>query len=337
MQADIFKVQYLERLADAKRMMEETNKASVLFVVQIPDADNNDLLLPVTRESLSNVVCFVEIGDISMLDFILSEADGIIDRIVLDIDMIRSNSQQIIDYVMANSSIPIMKYSDVQMWGDSAVDFVSLNEKDLQNKKVLVVGKSYLATQIVRNLLTRGVHVYMTQTEMEDVLFPVNHDSCITIQSSHLHVVSDETYFDVLIGGNMKKCLNEQLLEQYTYGRVYDIGLQNFSRTFIHSLTVAATPVYRFDNRAAVASVILRLMETEDLLKNVMGKAQLKDITLISGGIMGAMGDVVVDNVNDPSSVLGIADGCGSFVHDADYTEQDKIHIDTIQKLINQK
>lgn len=337
MQAEIFKKQYVERLSAAKCMMEESNKASVLFIVQIPVVDNTDLLLPVTRESLSNVVCFVEIGDEQMLDFILNQAEGIIDRIILDTDLIRPNSQRIIDYVLSHSSIPVMQYSDLKMWGDSAVDFVYQNERVLKDKKILISGKSYLTTHIVQAFISKGIDVYLLPTDFLDVCFPIDTNSSVKITSPYIHTTFKEKKFDILIGSNIKKSSDCNLINQYSINRVYDIGLQNFSSDCVAQWHSAGTMVYRFDNRAAVSSVILNLMETEDLINNVMGKSKILNITLISGGIMGERGDIVVDNVNNPSSVLGIADGSGSFIHDVDYLERDKYNINIIQNLIDKK
>ena len=140
MEVSVFKTQYLERLQSAQQMMLETNKASILFIVQIPNKENNDLLLPITRESISHVICFVEVGDASLIDFIVEQAEGIIDRIVLDTDNKRASSQEIIRAVRKQKRIPVLEYSDLKMWGDSSVDFVLQNERNHLPLSILLLG-----------------------------------------------------------------------------------------------------------------------------------------------------------------------------------------------------
>ena len=336
MEVNVFKEQYLERLQVAKQMIAETNKASVLFILQIPDRENYDLSLPITRESLSNIICFVEIGDASLVDFIIEQAEGIIDKIVLDVDYKRAASREIFEAVRNQNRIPVMEYSDLKMWGDSSVDFVLQNEKNHLPLRVLLLGHSYLTTHILQSFLLRDVDIYMLP---EDYLneYVLDDHVQVAIRSKRLHKVEAEKEFDIIIGSNLKREYDCKRLESISAKSVYDIGLQNFSREFINSQMAKGIEVYRFDNRAAVSSVVLNLMETDELIKHVMGRAVIADVHLISGGVMGMRGDVVVDHINNPHSVLGVADGKGAFLHECDYTENERKSVVLIKKLIDKK
>ncbi len=330
MEASVFKEQYLERLQVAKQMMADTNKSSVLFVVQIPNKDDNDLLLPITRESISNIICFVEIGDASLVDFIIEKAKGIIDKIVLDVDYKREASAEIINAVRRQSIIPVMEYSDLKMWGDSSVDFVLQNERDNRPLRILLLGHSYLTTHILQNFLMRNVDVYMFAEDYgED--FALDDNLHMTLCSRRLHKVMKEKEFDAIIGSNLKKEYACERLSFVSAKHIYDIGLLNFSQEYVNHALDSGMDVYRFDNRAAVSCVVLNLMETDELIRHVMGRTEIADIHLVSGGLMGRRGDIVVDHIHTPSSVLGVADGHGSFVHEYHYTEEDR------RKLIEMK
>ena len=333
MEVNVFKEQYLERLQVAKRMLAETNKASVLFVVQIPDKENNDLLLPITRESLSNIISFVEIGDASLVDFIIEQAEGIIDKIVLDVDHKRNTSRDIIEAVSNQTRIPVMEYSDLKMWGDSSVDFVLQNEKKHLPLRVLLLGHSYLTTHILQSLLLRDADIYMLP---EDYLneYALDDNVQVTIRSKRLHKVETEKEFDIIIGSNIKREYDCTRLNSATAKSVYDIGLQNFSREYINSQMAKGIEVYRFDNRAAVSSVVLNLMETDELIKHVMGRAEIADMHIVSGGMMGRKGDLVIDHITNPHSVLGIADGKGSFIHECDYTDEERRSVKRLRNII---
>ena len=333
MEVNVFKEQYLERLQVAKRMMAETNKASVLFVVQIPDKENNDLLLPITRESLSNIICFVEIGDASLVDFIIEQAEGIIDKIVLDVDNKRTTSREIIETVSNQTRIPVMEYSDLKMWGDSSVDFVLQNEKSHMPLRVLLLGHSYLTTHILQGFLLRDADIYMLPEDYMNE-YALDDNIQVTIRSKRLHKVETEKAFDIIIGSNIKREYDCTRLNSVTAKSVYDIGLQNFSRGYINSQMAKGIEVYRFDNRAAVSSVVLNLMETDELIKHVMGRAEIADMHIVSGGLMGRKGDIVIDHITNPHCVLGIADGKGSFIHECDYTDEECRNVKRLRSVI---
>ena len=336
METSVFRTQFLERLLAAKQMMAETNKASVLFIIQIPNRNSYDLSLPITRESLSNVICFVEIGDESQIDFIIKNSIGIVDKIVLDIDYKRANSSAIIEKVRAQSSIPVLEYSDIKMWADSSVDFLLQNEGLNESLSVLLLGMNCLTTHILQDLLMRNVDVYMLSSDYNKG-FALDDNVKVSICSSRLHQVENEKKFDVIIGSNLKEEYDCSLLEGISAHSLYDIGLQNFSQEYILSQMSKGVEVYRFDNRAAVSSVVLNLMETDELVHNVMGRTTIANIHLVSGGLMGKKGEVVVDHIRTPHSVLGIADGHGAFVHDCEYTETERANILQISKLIDRK
>ena len=336
MEESAFKLQFIERLQLAKQMMLVSNKASLLFIVQIPNKDNHDLLLPITRESISHVICFVEIGNASLVDFIIEQSRGIIDRIILDIDNKRINSTEIINKVRAQKDIPVLEYSDFKMWGDSAVDFIFQNEQEHKQLKVLLLGHSYLTTHILLNLIRHNVSVYMFE---EDYLkeYPLDNEVKISIDTDKVRLIRDEKHFHVIIGSNVKHEYDCTRLDMISSSSIYDIGLQNFSCDYINSMIDQEVKVYRFDNRAAVSSVVLNLMETEELINNVMGTVMIGNYRLISGGVMGKKGDIVVDNIQSPYSILGIADGHGAFIHEYDYTDIQRASIIQIKNLIDLK
>ena len=49
-------------------------------------------------------------------------------------------------------------------------------------------------------------------------------------------------------------------------------------------------------------------------MENETGRNQIEEgIFIVSGGYMGHMDDIVVDNYSSPTRVIGVADGCGDF------------------------
>ena len=63
-----------------------------------------------------------------------------------------------------------------------------------------------------------------------------------------------------------------------------------------------------------------------------MGETTIGDIRLVSGGIIGENGVVVVDNYRNLQQILGVANGEGVFKTQLDETDQQ--HINKLQKLL---
>jgi hypothetical protein len=337
MKTDFFKTEFLCRLACVKEQVSLTNKASVLIIQQIPtEKEGEKFLLPHVRESISNIICFVELGDTSLIDFIFDNAIGVIDKIILDSDIKRTNSIQIINSILKRKEkISISTYSDLDMWGSASVDFMLALESNFFNKKILLLGNNYLTTRLLLNLLNKEAIVSMFENDYDNGHFKFNNHSDLLITNEFIRLVDkSDVYFDVLIGGGIMELYpGEEKLQKMDFANIYDIGLHNFSKDFINSNIKKNINIYRFDNRAGISSVVLNIMETDYLIKNNLGKVFVNDIPVVSGGQMGEEGAIVVDNSFNPKLVLGIADGTGMFKSKLD--ENDIKNIEIINFLIH--
>ena len=70
----------------------------------------------------------------------------------------------------------------------------------------------------------------------------------------------------------------------------------------------------------------------DKIFRKTIGIKKFYNQRLISGGILAEINDIVVDNVNKPSIIYGIADGKGDLKKNI--LKSDKIKINKIKKLL---
>ena len=68
----------------------------------------------------------------------------------------------------------------------------------------------------------------------------------------------------------------------------------------------------------------------QDILENSYGKKDLGFCNIVSGGFFGSLGDIVVDQINDPRRVIGVAQGDGALKQILNTKDQNNIN-----KIIN--
>ena len=323
---------FASRLEDLHTIVTKTNKMPVLIISQYPLDMMTGCRLPNIRESISNITCFVEIGDPSILEQILQMSDGYIDRIILDIDNKRANSQEIIDAVRNyKTNIPILNYSDLDVWGNTSVDFIEYIEKGIYNKNILVCGKSFLTSRIIMKLAAMGANVYIN--DIDDTHLQLDNTTSISIQNPKLHFNKlENNIYDIVVGTSI--FTNSITIPSHRAQSIYDIGLNNFTEEYILYMQNCGTNIYRYDNRAGISSVLLNLLENEYLVEHNMGKIKIGDIEVISGGIMGKNGAIVVDNVYSPQFVIGVANGAGILKPFSELTNKNKEDLTTIKQLV---
>lgn len=335
MDKEKFLLDLSSRLNDLQQLVKDTNKMPVLILSQHPIDSMVGVVLPNIRESISNIICFVEIGNEDYIPIVLEKIQGHVDRIILDIDDKRFNSKEIKDAVLSfpKQPIPVLYYSDLDVWGNTAIDFIAYKEGGLKDKKVLICGKSLLSSRIINKLLKYGSHVYLHAEEYMDAIFKCDKQTSISIQSENLHYIENKnSSYDIIIGSSIFK--KAMVYDTETAKSIYDVGLNNFTEDYIVSKRNADISIFRYDNRAGISSVLLNLLETEYLIKYNMGEVKIGKINVISGGIMGGNGAVVVDNAYNPQFVVGVANGTGLIKTNSELTSRNIDDMNTINQLI---
>jgi len=70
--------------------------------------------------------------------------------------------------------------------------------------------------------------------------------------------------------------------------------------------------VWRLDCGPALVAEAERVLNTYDRFVQAAGEKNVAlDVRVVAGGIVGRRGDLVVDHINRPRYILGVADGCG--------------------------
>ena len=336
------KIRYEQMLHEMESLVKITNKRSVLILLQHTKQEETEPCIPAVRESISNIIGFVSLGDEQYLPYIIGQAVGIVDTVMIDVDAKRANSEKIrltATQLAKDNGIAVAYYSDYSTWISSAIAFMlEIEQKNNgivnYEDKRLLIGRNALATKMVMEMINRGMDVYLFAQEYPTPCFPTT-GGTIEIASPHIHIVDElsKTHFNTLIGCELQQ--NSPYLDQLSnihFEIIYDLCINNFTREFINQKRENGTQVYRSDDRAGISGIVVNLMETSELVKSRLGKTSIGGIPIVSGGYVGEQGDVVVDNYVDAHTVLGIANGDGTFKQTL--TPEDEINLNRIKKLV---
>lgn len=334
---------YIDRfhqiLDEVVSLTNKTNKHAVLIIQQRPNNDDLEPVFPMIRESLSNIIAFACIADECSVESIVKASKNIIDTIILDDVHKRTNSRSIVDAVHNYASaceIPVMTYNDFDIWTSSAVNLIKSNEhSNLSKKKILLLGHNYLSTRILLQLIDTQAEIYVLRSEFDDFTLPYIGTTTISIDSHHLHYADNICEFDILLGCCLhQKSSNTKALTDCTFGAIYDVGVSNFDEGFIAQQKLkGCKAIYRSDDRAGIASMVLHMMETNYLSCYCMGRISLGKVHIVAGGIIGEQGDIVVDNIETPRKIFGVANGDGTFKKQL--TNDDLLHIEKVKTILS--
>lgn len=211
---------------------------------------------------------------------------------------------------------------------------------DLGRMHIGIVGSGNLGSKVALKLVERGAHVKVFRRNLARLKLIV--DGLNAIKSDN--VLAAITFCDTL-GKACKDadiiiaCANEKeiiskpmvaLMNPHGPGILIDAGKGCFSNAVLQEYPQA---IYRVNVTTVQQAFFDAAVKTRLMFKRPMGRITLEreGITLVSTDILGRLGEIVVDNINAPTMILGVADGKGSFFQDASSFE---VKLNALKKLI---
>lgn len=300
------------RIDEARQIVRRTHKASVLVLQQCPIVEDRAPLVPPVRESIANVLTFVELGTAADALESMALTAGAFDIVALDCDHKLPESAAIIAAVQrATEPQRLLRYSDNQAWFDSALDMVQRLEEGVTGRTGVVCGSGVLADQLRYVLPRLGASLAAADN------------------GERLGRVS------FVLGCTQKRvCVNREMVDAVpSSAAVYDLGIGSLSADAAARARDRGLRLYRLDNRAGISSAVVRLLETDYMVRRLMGHIQVRGVDIVAGGLLAPAGAVVVDDIRSPTVVFGVSDGAGRF-RPVPLSAEDQLRVDFVRSLI---
>ncbi len=197
-----------------------------------------------------------------------------------------------------------------------ATDLILLDFFDdiLTNRNIGIYGTGNIATKLAIRLAERNANVYIigrNQTKVDNVVNCINQ---ITFNNSSIDSFKENNKLDCLVSFvSGSEVIDSSFLKYLTDdGLCLDGGIGNFTKEFISKGNKLGLDIRRVDVR--MGDIMLEAYIRSRLnnpFHNYVGRKIYQDITLVGGGIIGKENDVIVDNISNPKTVIGLADGFG--------------------------
>jgi hypothetical protein len=156
------------------------------------------------------------------------------------------------------------------------------------DKHILLIGKDELVRAADQAIESSGGYTYTidsTIPEKLDALIALSPRSPVIDKERVMRLSEDTVLFDAGIGSIHADALEE----------AESRGLK----------------VIRIDFRPTIAAAAIELIHMKNIVQDQMGRGVWDGVTVVAGGFIGKQGDIIVDNFNKPTRIIGVADGTG--------------------------
>jgi spore coat polysaccharide biosynthesis predicted glycosyltransferase SpsG/putative NADH-flavin reductase len=293
------------------------------FSLEFPySEDKKSYLLPF-RESRKYVLGACKIFKKSELYNITKLLDGNVDLIFFDAEVkneeFRDVENQIQSQIKETNILPI-KVNDLTAL--SADNLLSQLLLPLNDKKIVIVGLGNIGSKLALKLSERGVSVLTTGRDLAkvkdktDSLNKIKISGSNKIKSFDILEIEEFENADAIVGFSKsysKTITKEMILKSKEEAIILDGGIGNI-RDFSN---FGKRKLIRLDIRSNFAGYIDTITETNEFIKNSIGRKEMDGKSFVSGGLIGKKGEIILDSIKNPSKVIGKADGAGGLMRDS--------------------
>lgn len=303
--------------------------------------NSNGLYFSPIRKTSRLISGSVIVYDVDQAATVARAVDGKVDYVLVDTEKKIStelygtnnvgNVERAVRETVEHSRVLTYKGNDltVDSIENLIVQILSSHPRGLSGKTAGIIGAGNVGSKLALKLVERGMHVTLIRRDRIKLDAIVTALNIIKPAETLAYVSAGENNLSVARGADLLVGLTQgipvittAMIDALAPGAVVlDGGKGCCEPEAISRAQMKNIPIYRADIRPGFEGHMGMILETERIVEKTMGRATFDGVTVVSGGLLAAPDEVVVDSIVDPQSVFGIADGLGDFVREPDNSQ----------------
>ena len=323
-------------IVDIRNRAQHSGKKAVFCIGTTMNVGNEEYFFSSLREAEHYVCGNMMVSGVNDLPQIIEIIDGRIDEILIDVEKKKaacSRMDAIIGRCVKKSKVSYFRGNLVAACAFEQIFLAYCAHKgiDFADRRACVVGAGHLGAKIAQILLEYGMQVDLydrNQSRARKVTEAITTMAASECRGKAYPVSTDtilkEKY--LLIAGvtNGIPAVTVQMVERLENdGFLIDAGLKTVTEEAMSKAHKVAKPVFCLVATPGFNGMMLSHFEADKIISSLGRRAVEGDFSLVSGGMMGEYGDVIVDDVVVPTKVIGVAKGDGLVLVGQ---EKDKFH-----------
>ena len=291
---------------------------SAFTLAAYPVPSDEEVTLRITRECDGLVYGNAEVGSREALEALIDELDGKADYIFVESELKKNN---IAPRNLKSTDSILLSYNDMEVWVMSVLYTLLICEPELNQKGVAIVDEAEFDPFSFSTSLSSKFYNYSKYVGTKSVL---QDDFEAALQRSEI-IIGGEIYTGVITKDILAVARGNPV--------VVDAGIGTITPEASEYARKNGLKMIRVDNRAAMAGTLFSLIQSHDLVTRVMGEGEINGVKIVAGGIVGEPGAVIVDSIDNPTMVIGVADGTGKVIYNPENAEY-KVNITKVTEAL---
>lgn len=306
-------------LKEVTRRARGSQKWAFFSIATTTNVNNAPLLIPAIRETEEIVCGNVLVTSLAQVEEIIRWIDGSVEGVFVDVEKKLPGLEDIESYVRKNlkkSKGFTFKPNDLTV---EALDALLVEiASPLKGKKVTIIGGGNIGSKAALKLVERGVDVVLTRRNGKTLQKIAEGLNAIKPKYEKAKVIpildpfKGSSNADILIGATpgVAVITKEMVQAMKPSGLIVDVGNGTLFPEAIRYANRSAIQVLCLYIKPGFDGAIKTMLETQKIVQRMKRKS-VGDFSMVAAGVLGEVGDIIVDDVEKPTRVLAIADGKG--------------------------
>ena len=272
------------------------------------------------QTTVAHTVGSVTIGSRAGLDAALASADGAVDVVLLDADQKGYMAEPCDRIARATlNTSQLLTYSDDAVWITAVENqIIRLLDETAVQVPIVIAGDQPRALRLAWRLHLRGAVVTVIgdpESAVHLEAMPFEHLDCAAARCAariaEARLVTVWPRGSAWFGIEQASCLGRDAY-------VIDAGIGGLKPEALEAVWQRGARLIRVNIWPALSGALEQAHESARVLKEALGWSEMGGVSVVAGGAVGRVGDVIVDSVSKPTRVIGVADGRGGVLFDYD-------------------
>jgi 4-hydroxy 2-oxovalerate aldolase/long-chain acyl-CoA synthetase len=295
-------------------------KVSVINIVAAQRPTQDPVISSFIQEEFEFVIGSLEIGGDAQLASVIASVDGVVDVLLID-----ANPRPFLQASLAQTAQPLVRssrllsYSDAELWARTVMYELKALATLPGGARVVIAGLRPESKRLAAHLADQGVQLILSGAGPAELAATA---SALAVVSGGAAIAVEPDLRAAVRGAAAVAAFHkdEPLLDRAVMAAleegtlVFDATIGAVQLDAIQEALDRGIRIVRPDMRAAMAGELAAQLGIAATATELMGRAQIAGWPVVAGGLVGALGDVVVDSITNPQRVVGVADGRGRIV-----------------------
>lgn len=306
-----------------------SGKSSLFGLTCTANQHNSPVYFSVTRDTKETAGCSAVFRDTALGPAITEAVDGLVDYLLVDVEPKIEGWTKLVSRVLRTAQkSAVLTYAPNDLTALAVDALIAQLGVSPDGRPLAIIGAGHVGGRIAQRLVERGHLVRLWRRNPASLTAVCGGVNALRSALTLGIAMAASDAESACIGARLvigctpgTAVITEQMVQHLPSDAIIlDVGNGTLTPEAIARSGSLRLKVLCCDFRAAYEAAVAMLLRTAQHVSD-SGRRQIGEATLISGGVLGRRGDILVDNYAHPTQIIGVADGHGDVIVEIDSPE----------------